>query len=115
MNKKDIEKIMKGLFGNDNRSKAIILCRKNIIQLEAYFYEPGYEYFIPTCSIKLNKNLLFMQTSRNVEAYRNEVVNHGKYENIDDAIQEVLSVVKNKRCRVYYPKEKKNIQLERER
>lgn len=69
----------------------------NIIMLEGYIYEPGYEQFSASSSISLNGQILFGKDSRNVAPYSNETYATGTYENLEDAIQHIKGVCKSDR------------------
>lgn len=62
---------------------------ENVIVLDGYVYEPGYEDFSSTSSITLNGYILYGYDSRNADAYRNEVYQTGIHAKLDDAISDL--------------------------
>lgn len=65
---------------------ARIVAGENVIEIKGYIYEPTYEYFSSTASLSLNGEELYGVDSRNVEAYRNEVYQTGKFADLTEAI-----------------------------
>ena len=59
----------------------------NVIRIEGYTYEPGWELFSATASLKVGKDFLFRIDSRNVESYHNETVSYGKFDTLGKAIE----------------------------
>ena len=68
----------------------------NIIRLDGYTYEPGYEDFSSTSSISFNNEILYGVDSRNVDAYKNEVYDIGRYKTLDDAVSYIREQIKGK-------------------
>lgn len=65
---------------------ARIVAGENVIEIKGYVYEPTYECFSSTASLSLNGEELYGVDSRNVDAYRNEVYQTGKFAELPEAI-----------------------------
>ena len=68
----------------------------DVIELEGYTYEPGYEDFSSTASISFNGETLYGLDSRNVAAYKNEVYHTGKYKTLEEALYHIREQIKGK-------------------
>ncbi len=68
----------------------------DVITLEGYTYEPFYEDFSSTASISFNGEVLYGLDSRNVDAYKNEVYQKGKYSSLDEAVAYIKEQIKGK-------------------
>ena len=77
----DIPALMGSLANNawygKEPTKMCLWAGDDVITLEGYTYEPGYEYFSSTPSISFNGECLYGIDSRNVDAYKNEVYHIG--------------------------------------
>lgn len=93
MQVKDIEikKLIKDLednafYGKDENT-IYLYNNSNILELRGYIYEPCYESFSATHSIKLNEEILFARDSKNVEPYHNEEYVYGRFNTTEQAIK----------------------------
>lgn len=96
----DIPAIMGSLANNawygKEPTKMCLWAGDDVITLEGYTYEPGYEYFSSTSSISFNGECLYGIDSRNVDAYKNEVYDIGRYKTLDEAISYIKEQIKDK-------------------
>ncbi len=68
-------------------SKRYIMSSKDVVKLEGYIYEPGYNSFSATHSIALNEEMLFGKDAKNVGPYHNEVYTFGKFNSDKETIE----------------------------
>lgn len=78
-------------YGGGN-SERYITDGINLVIINGYTYEPGYESFSATHKIILNGETLFGKDSRNVEAYHNEEYTFGKLKSDEEAINYIKNV-----------------------
>ena len=76
--------------------KVKFMAGEDVITLEGYTYEPIYEDFSSTSSISFNGKVLYGIDSRNVDAYKNEVYNIGKFNTLDEAISYIKEQIKGR-------------------
>ena len=76
--------------------KVKFMAGEDVITLEGYTYEPIYEEFSSTSSISFNGKVLYGIDSRNVDAYKNEVYNIGKFNTLDEAISYIKEQIKGR-------------------
>lgn len=79
-------------WNSGNNTKKYITDGENVLVVEAYTYEPSFESFSATHKIILNGEILHGIRSENVEAYRNEEYDFGRFNNDDEAIKYVKYV-----------------------
>lgn len=87
----DVKKIIRELeenafFGKGNKTM-YIFDNNNIVEIRGYIYEPSYESFSATHSIKMNEDILFAQDAKSVAPYQNEKYVYGKFKNTEQAIK----------------------------
>lgn len=63
-----------------------LLCG-NVVRIDGYTYEPGWELFSATASLRLGDEALFRIDSRNVGPYHNKTVSYGKFDTLKEAIE----------------------------
>lgn len=82
-------------------TKVSLMAGDNIIDIDGYTYEPGYEYFSATSSISLNGKVLYGVDSRNVGAYCNETYHIGLYKTPEEAISWIKDAIQNQEFILY--------------
>lgn len=88
-------------YGGGN-SERYITDGNNLLFIEGYTYEPGYESFSATHKIVLDGEVLFGTDSRNVGAYHNEEYTFGKLKSDDEAIEYVKNIFGEKEISISY-------------
>ncbi len=73
-------------WNSDGETTVYLVTKNDVVTLHGYTYEPSYEYFSTTHSIKMNNELLFSEDSRNVGAYHNEAYTKGEFKTSEEAI-----------------------------
>ena len=73
-----------------------IITNDEVIEIEGYIIESGYESFTSASKISLNDECLFGTDARNVSSYHNEVYSFGKFKYMDEALNYVIEILKNK-------------------
>lgn len=76
-------------------TKISLMAGHNIIEIDGYVYEPGYEFFSTAASISLNGKMLYGIDSQNVGPYRNETYHIGLYKTPEEAISCIKAAVQN--------------------
>jgi len=96
-------------YGRDKTS-AYIFNNNNIIEIKGYIYEPSYESFSATHSIKFNDEILFARDSKNVEPYHNEEYVYGKFKTTEQAIKYIKESLGETEISMQYDKPNVEIQ-----
>ena len=102
---------------NGGSSKKFIISGKDVVKLEGYIYEPGYESFSVTHSIALNGEMLFGKDSKNVGPYHNEEYTFGKFNSDKETIEYLKQYFGDKEINIQYDEHKlqeNNLQDEEE-
>lgn len=79
-----------------------IRTRDEVIEIKGYVIEKAYESFATASKITLNNECLFGTDSRSISNYNNEVYNFGKFTTMDEALNYVLEILKNKDYTISY-------------
>ena len=79
-----------------------IRTRDEVIEIKGYVIEKVYESFATASKITLNNECLFGTDSRSISNYNNEVYNFGKFTTMDEALNYVLEILKNKDYTISY-------------
>lgn len=85
--KKLFSNLEESAFNYGGTSKRYIMSGKDVVKLEGYIYEPGYNSFSATHSISLNGEMLFGKDAKSVGAYHNEVYTFGKFNSDKETIE----------------------------
>lgn len=106
----DFKKLVRDLedsaFYGGGKSKRYIMSGKDIVKLEGYIYEPGYESFSATHSITLNGEMLFGKDSKNVGPYHNEEYTFGKFNSDKETIEYLKQYFGDKEINIQYDEHK---------
>ncbi len=100
-------------YGSGNTER-YITDGNNLLFIEGYTYEPGYEFFSATHKIVLNGEVLFGTNSRNVSAYNNEEYNFGKLKSDEEAIDYIKNIFGKKEISISNEEPTENQELEEE-
>ena len=96
----DIPALMNTLANNAwygrEPTQMCLVAGEDIIRLDGYTYEPGYEDFSSTASISFNDEVLYGVDSRNIDAFKNEVYDIGRYKTLEEAISYIKEKIKGK-------------------
>lgn len=106
----DFKKLFKYLeyraFNYGGTSKRYIMNGKDVVKLEGYIYEPGYNSFSATHSIVLNEEMLFGKDAKNVGAYHNEVYTFGKFNSDKEAIEYLKQYFEDREIIIKYDEQR---------
>lgn len=107
LEKKDIEEIIDKVACLGNHK--YIICEPDIIEINGFYYESGFEFFVPAFSIKVNDELLY---SGYYECGITNYIN-GKIITKEEAIKTVEHILKEKRFKILDYKIEKDKDYER--
>ena len=99
-------------WNSDGETTAYLVTKNDVVTLHGYTYEPSYEYFSTTHSIKMNNELLFSEDSRNVGAYHNEAYTKGEFKTSEEAINYLEEYLRDKEVTLQYDYPEKTIILQ---
>ena len=73
-----------------------------VVEIKGYVIEKAYESFDTASKIILNNECLFGTDARSISNYNTEVYNFGKFKTMDEALNYVLEILKNKDYTISY-------------
>ncbi len=79
-----------------------IRTKDEVVEIKGYVIEKAYESFCTASKIILNNECLFCTNARSISNYKNEVYNFGKLKTMDEALNYVLEILKDKDYTISY-------------
>ena len=104
-----IGELEENAFFGKGSDRIYIFNNSNIVEVKGYIYEPSYESFSATHSIKINEEILFAQNAKSVAPYQNEIYVYGKFKTTEQAIKYIEDCFGEQEVTLQY--DKPNIEI----